>query len=109
MDITSFVPAAVAGYFALDATSHPVKSRLRRNLPHIHLKNVQLMPVIQIRHKNRVIWFHHWFNFSLILLASVFVTNAILDSAITRGLLVGGIVQGLKFSDRNIFHKHIES
>lgn len=94
MEYLSIVPATALGYLTLRATTHP-NSRIRRKLPNIKIKRVQFFPVIRIHLFGRVIHLHHWFNFSLILGVSAFTSIGILDATFTRGLLLGGILQGL--------------
>ena len=92
--ILSLIPATALGYYTLKVTTHPA-SRIRRRLPNLKVKRVQVFPVLRINLFGRVIHFHHWFNFS-ILLAIAAVSNAgVLDLAFTKGLLLGGIIQGL--------------
>jgi hypothetical protein len=98
------VLSALFGYTTMKATSHP-GSKINKKLPHLKLKNIEFLPSIKITIRGRVIHLHHWFHFTLLLCISIFVTGGILDSWLTRGFLVGGIVQGLRFPDRNIFQK----
>ncbi len=106
MEIAAFVPAAFAGYYTLNAVTHPQKSKIRQKMPRIKMKKMEFAPQIKLHLANRTITFHHWFNFSILLVASAFVANGFLDSALTRGFLVGGILQGLQFADRKMIHKH---
>lgn len=94
MEILSILPATALGYFTLKATTHP-SSKIRRKMPNLKLKRVQLFPIIKINMFGRAIHFHHWMNFSLLLALSGVTSFAILDHAITRGLLLGGVIQGL--------------
>lgn len=95
MEILSIVPATALGYLTLRATTHP-SARIRRKLPNIRLKRVQVFPVLRINLFGRVIHFHHWINFSILLVMSFFTTVGFLDLAVTKGLLLGGIIQGLR-------------
>lgn len=94
MEILSLVPATALGYLTLRATTHP-NARIRRRLPDISIKRVQLFPVLRIQMFGRAIHFHHWMNFSILLALSGVTSVAILDHIFTRGLLIGGIIQGL--------------
>lgn len=96
--------SSVAGYAVSHLISNP-KSKINKKLPTIKIKGVEFMPSIKISVKGRIIHFHHWFNFTLLLCISVFVTSALLDSWLTRGFLMGGVVQGLRFSDRSVIKK----
>ncbi len=94
MEYLSILPATALGYLTLKATTHP-KARIRKRLPNIKVKRVQLFPVLRINIFGRVIHFHHWINFSILLALSGLTQIAILDHSIVRGLLLGGIIQGL--------------
>jgi hypothetical protein len=94
------------GYFSWKLTSTP-GSKINKKVPKLKIKNVQLLPSIQITIRGRIIHLHHWMNLSVLLVISIFIGGSILDSWVTRGFLVGGIVQGLRFSDRgSIFKKN---
>jgi hypothetical protein len=104
-----FFPVAIsviAGYKISNLFSHP-KSKVWQKMPRLRIKHYELFPNIRITLKGKVIHLHHWFNYSIILCISIFVTGGILDSWITRGLLMGSIVQGLRFPDRSIIQKRI--
>lgn len=95
MEYLSIVPAAALGYLTFKATTHP-KSRIRRRLPNIKIKRLQVFPVIRVQVFGKTFHFHHWFNFSILLAISGITSIGILDHSITRGLLLGGIIQGLR-------------
>jgi len=88
------VISAIIGYFTFRVTSHP-DSKVWKRLPQVKVKWFQVFPSIRIFIKGRVIHFHHWFSLSILLCISIFVSGGILDSWITRGVLMGGIIQGL--------------
>jgi len=94
MEILSIVPATALGYLTLRATTHP-NARIRRKLPNIRVKRVQIFPVLRINLFGRVIHFHHWINFSILLIISLFTSIGILDLVFAKGMLLGGIIQGL--------------
>ena len=94
MEHLSLIPATALGYLTFKATTHPT-SRIRRKLPNIKTKRVQLFPVIRFYLFGRVIHLHHWINFSILLILSLFISNNFLDFTVTQGLLLGGIIQGL--------------
>ena len=94
MENLSILPATALGYLTFKVTTHPT-SRFRRKLPNIKTKRVQVFPVIRINLFGRVIHFHHWINFSILLILSIFITGNILDYVVTKGILLGGIVHGL--------------
>lgn len=106
MEYLSIIPAIALGYLTLKYTTHP-SSRIRKKLPNIKTKRIQIFPVIRIHIFGRVIHFHHWFCFSIILILSFFISIGILDFAVTKGILLGGIIQGLRMpkGHRKIIYK----
>jgi hypothetical protein len=107
MQIIYTAISILAGYITFRLATHP-DSRLHKKLPQIKFRHVQIFPSIIITIRTRIIHIHHWFSFSILLCISIFVTAGILDSWLTRGFLLGGIFQGLRFPDRNIFQKRVE-
>lgn len=104
MEYLLSIISAVLGYLSLNVLSTP-GSKINRRLPEIKIKKVQIMPSVKILIRGRIIHLHHWFQFTVVLVISIFVSNSFLDSITTRSFLVGGILQGLKFADRSIFSK----
>lgn len=106
MEVLSLIPATALGYATLRATTHPT-SRIRRKMPNFKVKRVQIFPVLRINIFGRVIHFHHWVNFSILLALSFFISVGILDFMITKGLLLGGIIHGLSLpkEHRSIIYK----
>lgn len=106
MEYLSILPATVLGYLTFQVTTHP-DSRFRRKLPNIKTKRIQIFPVIRINLFGRVIHFHHWVNFSILLILSFFISVGILDFVVTKGILLGGIIHGLTLpkEHRKIFYK----
>jgi hypothetical protein len=97
--------SALASYKIFSIFTHP-NSKLWQRWPRLKFKRIDVFPSLRITIKGRVIHFHHWFNFSLLLCTSIFVSGGILDSWITRGALLGGIVQGLSIpSARKIIYR----
>lgn len=94
MEYLSLIPATALGYLTLRVTTHPA-SRIRRRLPNIKTKRLQVFPVLRVKLFGRVIHIHHWIGFSVLLILSFFMTIGILDFIVTKGILLGGIIQGL--------------
>jgi len=103
--------SVLAGYNFCNLFTHP-NSNIWKNYPRLKIKGLELLPSIRILIKGKIIHFHHWFNLTLLLCVSIFVTGGILDSWITRGALLGGIIQGLTTPSPNarkiIYHKKID-
>ncbi|MDO8489353.1 MAG: hypothetical protein Q7S42_04515, partial [Candidatus Omnitrophota bacterium] len=76
-------------------------------MPNIKTKRVQVFPVLRIKVFGRVIHFHHWIYFSIILLVSFFVSLGVVDYIVTKGILLGGIIHGLTLpkEHRKIIYK----
>lgn len=94
MEYLSLVPATALGYLTLKITTHPA-SHIRRKLPNIKTARIQVFPVLRMKIFGRVIHVHHWISFSVLLILSFFITWGILDFIVTKGILLGGIIQGL--------------
>lgn len=96
---------ALLSYKICNFVTHP-KSKIWHKMPRVKVKRVELLPSLRVIVKGRVVHFHHWFNFSLLLCVSIFVTGGLLDSWITRGFLLGGVIQGLSTpSARKLIYK----
>lgn len=106
MEYLSIIPATLLGYATFRATTHPT-SRIRRRMPNVRVKRLQVFPVIRINIFGRVIHFHHWINFSVLLIMSFFISVGILDYVVTKGILLGGIIHGLTLpkEHRRIIYK----
>lgn len=94
MEFLSLIPATALGYLTSRIVSHPT-SRVRKKLPNIKTKRVQVFPSIRLNVFNRVIHLHHWVNYSIVLFLSFFISNGILDLMVTKGILFGMIIHGL--------------
>lgn len=106
MEYLSIIPATALGYLTFRVTTHPT-ARIRRKLPNIKIKRVQVFPVVRIKMFGRVIHLHHWFCFSAVLLLSFFISMGIVDFIVTKGILLGGIIHGLTLpkEHRKIIYK----
>jgi hypothetical protein len=105
MDLLPIVITGALSYKVCNLMTHP-KSKVWNTLPRVKVSRFNLFPSIRIEIKGRVIHFHHWFNYSVLLCISAFTANSFLDSPITRGFLMGGVVQGLSIpSARKLIYK----
>ncbi len=100
MELMSIVPATVLGYTAFHLTKYP-HGKVGKKLPKVKVKGIELSPSIRLNLKNHTIHFHHWMNLAILLAISVPMTGTLWDSAIAKSFMVGGIIQGLTFSDAN--------
>lgn len=108
MEYLSLIPATALGYLASKTLTHPTKSRIRRKMPNIKTKRFQVFPVLRFKIFGRVIHLHHWIYFSIILLVSFFVSLGVVDLIVTKGVLLGAIIQGLTLpkKHRRIVYKN---
>lgn len=105
MEILPVIISGVVSYKLCDLLTNP-KSKIWNGFPRVKSKRIDFFPSVRVKIKGRVVHFHHWFNYSLLLGISVFVTGGMLDSWIVRGLLMGGVVQGLATpSARKLIYK----
>src|SRR5512138_2588425 len=105
MNIFYFILSLLAGYYFNRSLS---KSgyRINRKLPYYKIKFIQFSPNIKIHFKNRYIWIHHWLTYTVILIITLTSNAGILDTLVSKGILVGGILQGLTFSDwKTLIHR----
>lgn len=84
----------IVSFFVCNLLTHP-QSKIWQKLPRLKLKRFDIFPSIRISIKGKIIHFHHWFNFSVLLVVSVFVSDGILDNWTARSILLGGVIQGL--------------
>lgn len=101
MEYLSLIPAAALGYLTSRTLTHPTRSRIRRKMPNIKIRRIQLFPVLRIKAFGSVIHLHHWIYFSVILVVSFFVSLWVVDMIVTKGFLLGAIVQGLTVPKRH--------
>lgn len=95
MEYLFIVLATALGYLTFRAVTHPT-ARIRKKLPNVRVKRVQVFPVIRIYLFGRVFHFHHWVNLSILLALSTFHPVGVLDFMFAKGILLGGIIQGLR-------------
>lgn len=100
MEYLSLIPATALGYLTFRVTTHHT-SRIRRKMPNIKTKRVQIFPVLRFKVFGRVIHLHHWVSFSIVLGLSFFISMGVVDYIVTKGILLGGIIHGLSEPKRN--------
>lgn len=89
-----FLTASILGFIAFYILSHP-KSVIHRKLPKLKIKGIQLLPSMTITIAGKIYHFHHWLSFSIILVVSIFLDSGILGTLFAKGVLSGGIIQGI--------------
>jgi len=78
--------------------SHP-RSKLHRSLPQKKVKNLKLLPHVEIVSGNKTYHFHHWAIFST-LYYRYFLKKKLFSSKFLHGVMLGSILQGLTYKDR---------
>lgn len=89
-----FLTAVIIGYLVFYVLTHP-KSFIHGKLPVLKFKRVQLFPIVTVTISGKIIHIHHWVGFSIILVVSIFFDSGVLSLLFTKGILSGGIIQGL--------------
>lgn len=72
---------------------------INKKLPHIKIKFLQIGPNIKLHFRNKSLHIHHWITYSIVLIITLTFNAGFLDTVISKGILVGGILQGLSFPD----------
>lgn len=100
MEVLTILLSISIGFLVFNIITHPY-SLIRNSLPVVRFKRVQVLPTLRVRIKDRTIHFHHWMNFSILLLLTLtpLISGGFLDYTYTRGFLVGGVLQGLILPD----------
>lgn len=106
MEYLSLIPATALGYLGSRMFTHP-SSSIRKSMPNIKTKRVQIFPVLRFKIGGRVIHLHHWIYFSLILIVSFFVSLGVVNLLVTKGVLLGATIHGLTLpkKHRKIIYK----
>lgn len=108
MELLNYLPASALSFAFFHFTSRD-ESKVKNRLPKVKISKVEVSPNIKIYFKNRVIHMHHWLNLSILLAISIPVHNALLDAQFTKGLFMGGILQGILLPNSGkIFYKNGE-
>ncbi|MEK7521427.1 MAG: hypothetical protein AAB599_01335 [Patescibacteria group bacterium] len=93
------VPAVISGFTAFRYLTHR-ESDFWHKIPEIKLhKRIQVSPSVRVFTRTRVIHFHHWFNCLVLLCVSIYSSGGFIDAAFTKGVLIGGILQGLSMPE----------
>lgn len=98
------IAAAFGSFLLCDILTNP-KSRVKKRIPVLKIKRIELVPSIKITTSKKVIHIHHWLHMSaLLVVITIFVQDGFLSSWATKGALLGGVFQGIRFPDRGIIH-----
>ncbi|MFV1917457.1 MAG: hypothetical protein ACC618_03195 [Patescibacteria group bacterium] len=94
MQTRIFLAASIIGYLLFYVLTHP-KSVVNKHLPKLKIKAFQFSPSVTLTISGKIYHLHHWLGLSLILVASIFIESGVLSLLFTKGLLSGGIIQGV--------------
>ena len=96
--ILTFIISVCVGYLFFLYLSHPQKQK--NKLPKISIGNVDILPNFRVHTGNKTYWFHHWFLLSIVIAVPIVVREDFQFPMVVEGLLIGGILQGLRYPDR---------
>jgi hypothetical protein len=96
--IITFIVSIVVGYFFFLYLSHPGKKKHR--LPKIGVWNIEILPNFRIHLGSKTYHFHHWFILALIILIPFLLTEKFIYPTVFKGIIVGGILQGLRYPNK---------
>lgn len=96
--ILTLIISAVVGYFFFLYLSHPKKKK--HKLPKFSVGRLDILPNLRLHLGSKTYWFHHWLLLAIIIAVPIILREDFQFPMIINGLLAGGIVQGLFYSDR---------
>jgi len=105
--ILTLIISVCVGYFFFLYLSHPDKKK--NKLPKISIGNIDILPNFRLHVGSKTYWFHHWFLLSIIIAIPIVVGENFQFPMVVEGLLIGGILQGLRYPDRFKFrHQRLD-
>ncbi len=96
--IITFIISMVFGYFLFLYLSHPDKKK--HKLPKIGVWNIEFLPNFRIHVGSKTYHFHHWLVLALIILLPFILNEKFSYPMIFKGIVVGGILQGLRYPNK---------
>jgi hypothetical protein len=99
---------AGVGYYFFKTTSRP-GSRINRRIPQKQIKNLEILPSIKIKRRDKAIHLHHWLNFTSLYLYLLTRKRKYLRHQLVNGFILGSIYQGLTYKDRFKIIRRLES
>ncbi len=96
--VITFLFSFFSGYFFALLISHPEKKK--NKLPHIKIKNLEILPNLRIHYKKTTLHIHHWFFISVLAIASFLLYEHLFQFIFVKGATLGSIIQGLRYKDR---------
>ena len=100
--ILTFAISVCVGYLFFSYLSPPLylSGKQKKRLPKISIGNLDILPNFRLHIGDKTYWFHHWFMLSIVIAVPVIIGEGFLFPMVVEGLLVGGILQGLRYPDR---------
>lgn len=98
----AFLISAAWGFIIAFFFSHPTHPiSVKRKMPLIRIKWVELTPNLKIRLRSYEIHIHHWIHILVIYITLTVYPGNLLESHLAiQGFLLGGVGQGLLYRDR---------
>ncbi len=97
-EIITFILSVAFGYFLFLYLSHPEKQKHR--IPKIGVWNIEFLPNFRIHIGSKTYHFHHWLVLALIILLPFILSEKFSYPMIFKGIVVGGILQGLRYPNK---------
>lgn len=92
------------GYLVCLFFTHP--KRLKNKLPSINVGRLYIAPNIKIKIRGRFFHLHHWVHLTIIFTVMVYLSQDIFVTYLFwKGIVLGGISQGLTYKDRFKFRE----
>ncbi len=106
-DSFKFLAGATMGYSLFWLFSNP-RSKVKNRLPTKKIRNISLLPNIKLQRRDTQYHLHHWMNLMFLYGLVHLKKRGFLRSKVVTGFLVGGILQGLSYSDRFTIRQKLE-
>ncbi|MBI4029435.1 MAG: hypothetical protein HY376_03655 [Candidatus Blackburnbacteria bacterium] len=106
----ALVSSVISGYAGFYYLTHPT-SKFWYKIPSIKMtRRVQLTPSVRLFARGRVVHLHHWFYCGVLLGVSMWASGGFIDTTVTKGLLLGGMLQGFTMPEaRRLIYKQADS
>jgi hypothetical protein len=107
MDITITIllkicAGTLLGYTVSKTMTHQ-KGKLRKKVPTIKLKWVQVLPHLKINIKSKNIHIHHWLSLPTMYIPLIMSSDLIRAQVFLHAIVLGAVIQGLRYRDRFVF------
>lgn len=106
MPVVTLTISFVAGYIFFLLSTSPKK--YKRKLPNFNFWRLDILPCLRIKIRGKWLHIHHWTWLGVALAAVINSTGNWFEShLILKGILSGGLIQGLTYPDRfKLFEPH---